>query len=410
MKVLHIIHRYYPFIGGSENYMREISERLVQEGHIVDVYTTDAWDMDYFWHRKKRRISKRYEILNGVEIKRFPVRHYPLERYVKYIMRKLPFQDCKYLFSYASPFVPDLLMKCLCNSRYDIVHATAFPYDFLLYIGLKIAKRRSIPCVFTPLIHLGEPANNDVRRLFVMDHQIRLLKESDMIFVQTKREMEEMVSLGIPSEKLCVSGMAVEPKRIIGGNGERFRKKYGIGSPIVCQISAQSYDKGSFHLVEAMNLLWRKGWDIKLVMVGPVIEDFKKYLETQKRDFLKNCLILGFIDEEEKKDLLSASDVVVMASRAESFGIVYLEAWLYQKPVIGAYAGVMQEIIKDGEDGFLVPFGDYYTLAEYIAALLEDKEMSNNMGKAGERKVRNYFTWDVKYPIIRHSYEELTSR
>jgi len=46
MKVLHVNPRYYPYIGGSELYCQELSERLVQDGHQVTVFTTDAWDLE----------------------------------------------------------------------------------------------------------------------------------------------------------------------------------------------------------------------------------------------------------------------------------------------------------------------------------------------------------------------------
>ncbi len=50
MKILHLSHRYWPARGGAERYMREISERLVRDGHDVTVYTTDAYDIELFWN------------------------------------------------------------------------------------------------------------------------------------------------------------------------------------------------------------------------------------------------------------------------------------------------------------------------------------------------------------------------
>src|SRR6266516_7237123 len=78
MRILHLIQRYHPYIGGSELYFQELSERLARAGHRVEVWTTDAWDLDYFWSPKARRIQTPRDTHNGVLIRRFPVRHLPL--------------------------------------------------------------------------------------------------------------------------------------------------------------------------------------------------------------------------------------------------------------------------------------------------------------------------------------------
>ena len=74
MRILHVIQRYYPYVGGSELYFQELSERLARAGHRVEVWTTDAWDLDYFWSKKARRIETPHETHNGVVIRRFRVR------------------------------------------------------------------------------------------------------------------------------------------------------------------------------------------------------------------------------------------------------------------------------------------------------------------------------------------------
>jgi glycosyltransferase involved in cell wall biosynthesis len=111
-----------------------------------------------------------------------------------------------------------------------------------------------------------------------------------------------------------------------------------------------------------------------------------------------------------KKDLLDAGDVFVMPSRTDSFGIVYLESWLYKKPVIGALAGGVPDVISHGEDGYLVPFGDMARLADCIATLLTDRELARRFGEAGYRKVLTEHTWDKKYGLISQVYRQLGER
>src|SRR5438105_2112678 len=89
MRILHIIHRYYPYVGGSELYFQELSERLAGAGNHVEVWTTQAWDLDYFWSRKAKKVQRTRDVHNGVVIRRFPVRHLPLPPIYYRALRRL---------------------------------------------------------------------------------------------------------------------------------------------------------------------------------------------------------------------------------------------------------------------------------------------------------------------------------
>ena len=202
-------------------------------------------------------------------------------------------------------------------------------------------------------------------------------------------------------------GVGVNADEVLGGSGHRFREKYNIKNPIVFQLGAQAYDKGSQHTIEAMRQLWERGHDASLVLAGPPMDHFLRYFETLPAEVRRRCHLLGFIPDEDKRDLLDAGDVFVMPSRTDSFGIVYLESWLYKKPVIGALAGGVPEVISHGEDGYLVPFGDVARLADCITTLLTDKELARRFGEAGHRKVLAEHTWDKKHGMISQVYRQL---
>ena len=100
----------------------------------------------------------------------------------------------------------------------------------------------------------------------------------------------------------------------------------------------------------------------------------------------------------------------MLPSRSDSFGIVFLEAWYYSRPVVGARAGGIPGLVRDGVDGLLVPFGDVKELALSIQKLLLDKDYARTLGEAGRERVLAEFTWDEKYAVVRALYEELTGR
>ena len=416
MNVLHVIPRYYPFVGGSELYLQEISKRLVRDGHRVTVYTTDAWDLEHFWAKNKRTIKERHQTHNGVQVHRFPVRHLPFCSVIYYGTRRvmswlsaMPVNTTALLFPLCltTPLVPSLYKQLMLDNSYDIVHAVNFPFDSLVYAAFRFAQKRQIPFIITPFTHLGEPDDEIVRKHYTMQHQIAIMKKSDRVIVQTQIEQNYLANRGVPEAKMVKVGVGVNADEILGGSGHRFREKYNIQGPIVFQLGAQAYDKGSQHTIEAMKQLWEQGYDASLILAGPPMDHFLRYFETLPDEVRRKCHLLGFIPDEDKRDLLDAGDVFVMPSRTDSFGIVYLESWLYKKPVIGALAGGVPEVISHGEDGYLVPFGDVARLADCIATLLTDKELAQRLGEAGCRKVLTEHTWDKKYGMISQVYRQL---
>jgi glycosyltransferase involved in cell wall biosynthesis len=110
------------------------------------------------------------------------------------------------------------------------------------------------------------------------------------------------------------------------------------------------------------------------------------------------------VDDATKRDLLAACTMLVTPSRVDSFGIAFLEAWLYRKPVIGSTAWGMADVVSAGADGLLTPFGDVDALAAAIARLLHDPALAERLGAAGEAKVYAQHTWAQKYAMLAELY------
>jgi glycosyltransferase involved in cell wall biosynthesis len=140
------------------------------------------------------------------------------------------------------------------------------------------------------------------------------------------------------------------------------------------------------------------------------LRDFADYFSTVPAADRDRCRVLGFIPDADKRDAYAACDLFAMPSRVDTAGIVYLEAWLYDKPVIGANAGGVPEIIADGATGYLVPFGDVAQLADHIARLLADPALRARLGAAGHAAVLREHTWDAKIARIATIYERLHHR
>jgi glycosyltransferase involved in cell wall biosynthesis len=419
VRILHVIQRYHPYVGGSELYFQELSERLARAGHRVEVWTTDAWDLDYFWSRKARRVDKAQDSYNGVTIRRFSVRHLPFPSIYYRAWRRgmaelsdLPVSTAPLLYrmSRLTPWLPGLrsALDALPPGAFHLVHSTNIPFESMVAAAADYAKRARIPHVITPFTHLGEPGDRNISRYYSMRHQIDLELRASRVIVQTRLERDFLEDLGVSPRKMDRVGVGVNPYEVVGGNGERFRQKYGIEGPIVYYIGAAAYDKGTAHTIEAIRKVWERGVDATFVMAGSTMLDkFKRYYDDLPGDVREKCRWLGFISDQDKRDLNAAGQVFCMPSRTDSFGIVYLEAWLNSVPVIGARAGGVPEIITDGVDGYLVDFADVPALANRIQLLLARPEAARDMGQAGRRKVLAEHTWDHKISRIAEIYDEV---
>ncbi len=422
MRILHITQRYFPVRGGAEVHFGEISAYLAAQGHNVTVATTDVLDFEAFWDPRRRRIADRAALQDGVRILRFPVRYLPLPGiaypgvrrllWLLSMVQPLPVALAARLSRF-TPWVPDLwrwLQKT--DESFDLVAGMNICFEPLLEAGQRFARSRDIPFVIYPLTHLGagaKPGEDALGRFYTMRHQVDLVLRSDALVAQTPTERDFYVERGLPSARARVVGPGVHPDAVLGGDALCFRQRHAIPlqSPLVLALSAMAYDKGTVHVVEAVRRLWEQGRAVELVLIGALLTPFQRYLAHLPAADRTRLHVLGPVSEEEKRDALAAADIFALPSRTDSFGIVYLEAWLYQKPVIGARTWGVTDVIADGEDGRLVPFGDVLALAETIAFLADNPDVRAAMGARGKQKVYALHTWEHKHALVHQLYGDL---
>ncbi len=419
MRILHITQRYFPVCGGAEIHFGEISAYLAAQGHHVTVITTDALDFEAFWDPRRRRIAEREAAHAGVRILRFPVRYLPLPGiaypgvrrllWLLSMVTPLPVSLAARLSRF-TPWVPDLwrwLQKT--DEAFDLVAGMNICFEPLLEAGLRFAQRRGIPFVVYPLTHLGagdKPGADALGRFYTMRHQVDLVLRSDALVAQTQTECDFYVERGLPATRALVAGPGVTPSALLGGDAGRFHQRHAIPpqAPLVLALSAMAYDKGTVHVVEAVRRLWEQGRAVELVLIGALLTPFRRYLERLPAADRERIHVLGPVSEDEKRDALAAADIFALPSRTDSFGIVYLEAWLYRKPVIGACTWGVTDVIVDGKDGRLVPFGDVPALADTIAFLADNPDVRAAMGARGEQKVYTLHTWEHKHALVHQLY------
>ena len=415
MHILHIVQLYYPVASGAARYFAEVGERLAREGHRVTVLATDAYDLEYFWNPARRRVEAREETHNGVRIVRLPVRRLPGPPIVYPIVRRLMTELARLpgsapvlrRMATLTPRLPDLPGWLAQHAPFDLIHATNITLDFAIVPAFGFARRAGIPFICTPFVHLGPPNDSSLLRYYSMPHQIDLLAHSNRVITMTELEASELARRGVARERLRRVGVGVTPAEVLGGDGARFRAEQAIGGPLVLYIGALAYDKGAIPAIEAMRRLWAQGSDATLALIGAPLEQFTRFHAQLPAEIQARIRVLPYAPEQAKRDALAAADVFAMPSRTDSFGIAYLEAWCYGLPVVGARAGGVPDVIADGRDGLLAPFGDSAATATAIGRLLNDRALAARLGASGKAKVLRELTWEQIYAKVRAVYAEL---
>jgi D-inositol-3-phosphate glycosyltransferase len=108
-------------------------------------------------------------------------------------------------------------------------------------------------------------------------------------------------------------------------------------------------------------------------------------------------------------DFYRAADVCIVPSRAESFGLVALEAAACGTPVVAASVGGLRSLVDDGATGFLVDDRDPAAYAAPVAMLLEDPELAAEFGASASARSRTY-SWSITAARLRRLYGDLVAR
>ena len=166
--------------------------------------------------------------------------------------------------------------------------------------------------------------------------------------------------------------------------------------------------KGLGDLLRAASLL-KDGFPLAhLLLVGRGEQRRRLQALVRTLDIEDTVHFLGFRRDVDR--ILSGSDLLVLPSRWEGFGLVLLEAMNQGLPVVGTRRGAIPEVVRDGETGLLVPPGDPDSLATALSRLLGNPERAVERGRAGRTRLRREFDLDRAVEAHRAMYEELAAR
>jgi len=152
------------------------------------------------------------------------------------------------------------------------------------------------------------------------------------------------------------------------------------GERYVLLVGAPWYLKGVDVLVKAFLVLAPEFPEVRLKILGYYPDRTELDALTEGSPQIE---ILTARPNVEALEIIRKAAILVQPSRCEGLGRTLLEAMSAAVPVIGSDVGGIPMLVHDGENGFLVPVGDYRALSVRLRQLLEDRELRHRMGDAG---------------------------
>lgn len=162
----------------------------------------------------------------------------------------------------------------------------------------------------------------------------------------------------------------------------------------VARLSADEPGKGLDTVIHALPRLVAAFPNLYYFIVGD--GDARPALEklAVEKGVSGRVIFTGKCSAESLRHYYEMTDIFVMPSRQEGFGIVFLEAMAAGKPVIASDCGGAPEVVREGETGYLVPYGDVSALAARLGELLGDERLRRRMGEAGKRKTDEQYRFE----------------
>lgn len=357
MKILFISDVYFPRINGVSTSIETFRHELRELGHTVHLIAPDY----------PGGSSDESDIMRAPS-------------------RQLPFDPEDRLMKFG--WVMAHLEK-LRNEHYDIIHIqTPFVAH---YLGVKLSRLLGIPCIetyhtfFEEYLHHYIPfvpraITGSLARRFSR-HQGNSL---DGMVVPSRPMMEVLHSYGVTARSEVIP-TGLEPESFVPGNGDDFRRKYGIAPdrPMLLFVGRVAHEKNIGFLLQVIDRV-RKDIPEALLLIagaGPAREGLEH--EADKLNLSGNVMFIGYLDRHtELNGCYQSADIFVFSSRTETQGLVLLEAMAQGVPVVSIAEMGTKDVLREGA-GVWIAKEKLDDFSGKVIKMLGDDHARIQLGEAG---------------------------
>ncbi len=376
--------------GGQNIYVFYLAKFLGRLGISVDIFT--RWD-----RKNKKEVVKLNGNLRVIRVKAGPKKYMPRDSFLKIV----------------DEFANNILKRIEKEKiQYDVIHTN---YWYSGIIGLKIAK-----IIKKPLVHVyhsvGKIRFESLKKFKIQKDDNELFKQRMIAEKEIAQRADRIIATSPVEKKIIKKLFDLEEEKIkvitIGVDTKIFR-------PIVMEKARRllKIENGEKCILYVGRIEWRKGIGTLLFAFRNIVADYpdaklyvigggksksvKKLEEAESERIKKIANELGlenkiiFLGAKKQKNLYkyySASNVCVVPSYYEPFGIVPIESMACGTPVVASRTGGLQYSVKDGKTGHLTKPRDYNDLAEKIKETLKNGKDIYRQNCL--KRVQNKFVWE----------------
>ena len=294
------------------------------------------------------------------------------------------------------------MAEVMTRYELDILHVHyAIPHSISAYLAKMMLKERTVPFVTT--LHGTDITlvGNDRSYLPITRFGI---EQSDAVTAVSQYLRQRTIDEFQVQRPIHVIPNFVDCDVYDRASDKGLRKRFAKAEEgILIHISNFRPLKRVEDVIETFSIV-RKERPARLLMVGDGPERPKAEWLAKKHGIADDVNFMG--KQNDMAQLLSVSDVLLLPSELESFGLVALEAMACEVPVVATNVGGLPEVVRHGIDGFLYPLGDVQSMAAASIRILENPALRTQMGETARAHARKEFCASK----IVLKYEELYRR
>ncbi|GAB4073596.1 N-acetyl-alpha-D-glucosaminyl L-malate synthase BshA [Barrientosiimonas marina] len=347
----------YPTVGGSGIIATELGMMMAKDGHEIHFITSSL----------PFRLNEVHPNIyyHEVELNHYPVFQYP------------PFDLA----------LANKMAEVIDQEKLDVLHVHyAMPHAVCAILAKGIAKH-DVKIVTT--LH-----GTDITVLGI-DHSLKKMikygiEQSDAVTAVSDSLVNQTYNTVEADKAIRVIYNFVNEDDYAKTDNPSIREQYGIAADekIVIHISNFRKVKRVQDVIYTFQQI-KNDVKAKLLLVGDGPEYSEMYQLVSELGLNEHVLFLG--KQKNVSDLLSISDLKLLMSEKESFGLVLLEAMSCEVPCIGTNTGGIPEVIEHGETGFIVEPGDIDSAAGYAVYLLQDDDLKKQYAQNALTYARKHF-------------------
>jgi glycosyltransferase involved in cell wall biosynthesis len=379
MKIAISIWMFKQATGGLQSHAEQLAYELLKQGHQVVIVTRFSTFLPegrgYMLTNEKQ--DKVFQ--DGLEIRHliYPEFIKPIQFLITTLCHRKIFLEFA-IWLYIQQAKADAIKNF---SGCELIHHVGQSTALVGYAAAYAASYLDIPFLIQPTVHPNQVGDSA--------EEISFYRLADRLLVHSEFEKQffrKKLQINIPCN---VVGNGIYYRN--DGNAERFRKLYGIDGPVVLFVGRKEPDKGYDLVISAWKKARTQISNLVLCCMGPGCVRSPK---------MPNLLDLEYVDDQLKHDALAACDCLCVPSEGESFGIIFMEAAQYRKPIIARRLPVLVELLGDQSALFLgseIDFNrvqlDENELSKGIVGLISNQGLASEMGENAFRASLR-FTWD----------------